>query len=54
MAVLSALQPEFFSSCIYDMVHPEDVDKVREQLSTQESANSGRILDLKSKFCLRQ
>lgn len=36
--------------CIYDLIHPEDVEKVREQLSTQESANAGRILDLKSKI----
>lgn len=30
------------------MVHHEDIDKVREQLSTQEPQNSGRILDLKT------
>lgn len=46
--VLNQSQTEFFNSCIYDLVHAEDVEKVREQLSTQESPNSGRILDLKS------
>lgn len=35
---------------MYDLVHPDDVEKVREQLSTTESQNTGRILDLKSKF----
>jgi hypothetical protein len=34
---------------MYDLVHPDDVEKVREQLSTTESQNTGRILDLKSK-----
>lgn len=33
---------------MFDHLHPEDVDKVREQLSTQEPQNSGRILDLKT------
>ncbi|RWS30892.1 aryl hydrocarbon receptor nuclear translocator-like isoform X1 [Leptotrombidium deliense] len=46
--VLNQSQSDFFSSCIYDIIHPEDVEKVREQLSTQESPNSGRILDLKT------
>ncbi|XP_054160302.1 aryl hydrocarbon receptor nuclear translocator homolog isoform X2 [Oppia nitens] len=46
--VLNQSQTDFFNSCVYDIIHPEDVDKVREQLSTQESPNSGRILDLKT------
>lgn len=46
--VLNQSQSDFFNSCVYDIIHPEDVDKVREQLSTQESPNSGRILDLKT------
>lgn len=33
---------------MYDNIHPEDIDKVREQLSTQEPQNTGRILDLKT------
>lgn len=33
---------------MFDHLHPEDVEKVREQLSTQEPQNSGRILDLKT------
>ncbi|XP_023218888.1 aryl hydrocarbon receptor nuclear translocator homolog isoform X3 [Centruroides vittatus] len=46
--VLNQAQSDWFNACIYDLVHPEDVEKVREQLSTQESPNSGRILDLKT------
>ncbi|KAH7643735.1 aryl hydrocarbon receptor nuclear translocator-like protein [Dermatophagoides farinae] len=46
--VLNHSQSDFFNTCIYDLIHPEDVEKVREQLSTQESPNGGRILDLKT------
>ncbi|RZF43984.1 hypothetical protein LSTR_LSTR007256 [Laodelphax striatellus] len=46
--VLNHSQAEWFGSCIYEHLHPEDVEKVREQLSTQEPQNSGRILDLKT------
>jgi len=46
--VLNQSQSDFFNSSLYDLIHPEDVEKVREQLSTQEPQNSGRILDLKS------
>ncbi|XP_008168539.2 aryl hydrocarbon receptor nuclear translocator isoform X1 [Chrysemys picta bellii] len=46
--VLNQPQSEWFSSTLYDQVHPDDVDKLREQLSTSENALTGRILDLKS------
>ncbi|GFY78433.1 aryl hydrocarbon receptor nuclear translocator homolog [Trichonephila inaurata madagascariensis] len=46
--VLNHSQADWFNSCIFDLVHPDDIEKVREQLSTQESANAGRILDLKT------
>ncbi|XP_021963129.1 aryl hydrocarbon receptor nuclear translocator homolog isoform X2 [Folsomia candida] len=46
--VLNQSQPEWYGSCIFDHLHPEDVSKVREQLSTQEPQNTGRILDLKT------
>ncbi|XP_060536923.1 aryl hydrocarbon receptor nuclear translocator homolog isoform X3 [Cylas formicarius] len=46
--VLNYSQTDWYGSCIYDNIHPEDVEKVREQLSTQEPQNTGRILDLKS------
>ena len=46
--VLHHAQADLFGTSLYDHVHPEDSEKVREQLSTQESQNNGRILDLKT------
>ncbi|XP_071481156.1 aryl hydrocarbon receptor nuclear translocator homolog [Diadema antillarum] len=46
--VLNQPQTEWVGGSIYDLVHPDDADKVREQLSTSEPHNSGRILDLKT------
>ncbi|GAB6018730.1 hypothetical protein CHUAL_000405 [Chamberlinius hualienensis] len=46
--VLNQSQADWYRASIYDLVHPEDLEKVREQLSTQESPNTGRILDLKT------
>ncbi|XP_023377612.1 aryl hydrocarbon receptor nuclear translocator [Pteropus vampyrus] len=46
--VLNQPQSDWFGSTLYDQVHPDDVDKLREQLSTSENALTGRILDLKT------
>ncbi|XP_077176140.1 aryl hydrocarbon receptor nuclear translocator isoform X2 [Paroedura picta] len=46
--VLNQPQSEWFGRTLYDQVHPDDVDKLREQLSTSENALTGRILDLKT------
>lgn len=46
--VLNHSQYEFQNSSFYDWVHPDDIEKVREQLSTQDISNSSRILDMKS------
>ncbi|XP_043214353.1 aryl hydrocarbon receptor nuclear translocator homolog isoform X6 [Amphibalanus amphitrite] len=46
--VLNQSQADWFGANIYDQLHPEDVEKVREQLSTQDTQGSGRILDLKT------
>ncbi|NWJ03722.1 ARNT protein, partial [Crypturellus undulatus] len=35
-------QSEWFGSTLYDQVHPDDVGKLREQLSTSENALTGR------------
>lgn len=35
---------------IYDLVHPDDAEKIRDQLSATESPDAGRVLDLKSKL----
>lgn len=45
--VLSYARGDWQSSCLYDHIHPDDVDKVREQLFTQEQT-SGRLLDFKT------
>jgi aryl hydrocarbon receptor nuclear translocator len=36
-----------FGACLFDYLHPDDVEKVRDQLSTQEHG-AGRVLDLKT------
>lgn len=46
--VLNHSQYEFQNSSFYDWVHPDDIEKVREQLSTQDMSSSSRILDMKS------
>jgi len=47
--VLNHAQGDWFGASLYDYVHPEDQEKVREQLSTTDSGqNNGRILDLKT------
>ncbi|KAG7468117.1 hypothetical protein MATL_G00139360 [Megalops atlanticus] len=46
--VLNQPQQEWFGSTLYEQVHPDDVDKLREQLSTSENSMTGRILDLKT------
>lgn len=39
--VLNQPQSEWFGSTLYDQVHPDDVEKLREQLSTSENALTG-------------
>ncbi|KAL1401936.1 hypothetical protein pipiens_006302, partial [Culex pipiens pipiens] len=39
--VLNYTQNEWYSGSFFDHIHPDDIEKVREQLSTQEPANSG-------------
>lgn len=46
--VLHQSQTEWFGNTLYELIHPDDLEKVREQLSTTESQNTGRILDLKT------
>ncbi|XP_050403551.1 aryl hydrocarbon receptor nuclear translocator homolog isoform X2 [Patella vulgata] len=46
--VLNQTQSDWFGNVLYELVHPDDIEKVREQLSTTESQNTGRILDLKT------
>lgn len=39
--VLNQPQSEWFSGTLYEQVHPDDVGKLREQLSTSENALTG-------------
>nr|CAB3223160.1 aryl hydrocarbon receptor nuclear translocator [Phallusia mammillata] len=47
-AVLNQAHAEWNGHLLYDLIHPDDVGKVREQLCISESQNSGRVLDLKT------
>ncbi|XP_077062972.1 aryl hydrocarbon receptor nuclear translocator isoform X3 [Siphateles boraxobius] len=46
--VLNQLQKDWLGSSLYDQLHPDDTEKFREQLSTSENNNSGRMLDMKT------
>uniref|UniRef100_A0A3Q3IYD5 Aryl hydrocarbon receptor nuclear translocator n=1 Tax=Monopterus albus TaxID=43700 RepID=A0A3Q3IYD5_MONAL len=46
--VLNHSQSEWLGSSLYDQLHPDDTEKLREQLSTAENNNTGRMLDLKT------
>ncbi|XP_073781020.1 aryl hydrocarbon receptor nuclear translocator isoform X3 [Danio rerio] len=47
--VLNQAQSDWLGSSLYDQLHPDDVEKLREQLSTTENNNnSGRMLDMKT------
>ncbi|KAK1798556.1 hypothetical protein P4O66_006850 [Electrophorus voltai] len=41
--VLNHPQSEWFGSTLYEQVHPDDVDKLREQLSTSENSMTGTL-----------
>lgn len=46
--VLNQPQSAWINQEIFDLVHPEDTDKIRDQLSPTESPDAGRVLDLKT------
>ncbi|XP_061737621.1 aryl hydrocarbon receptor nuclear translocator isoform X2 [Nerophis ophidion] len=46
--VLNQSQSDWLGSSLYDQLHPDDKEKLREQLSTAENNNTGRMLDLKT------
>lgn len=41
--VLNQAQSDWLGSSLYDQLHPDDKDKLREQLSTTENNNSGDV-----------
>ncbi|XP_031432508.1 aryl hydrocarbon receptor nuclear translocator isoform X2 [Clupea harengus] len=46
--VLNQSQSDWLGSSLYDQLHPDDKEKLGEQLSTSENSNNGRMLDLKT------
>ncbi|CAL7939025.1 unnamed protein product [Xylocopa violacea] len=46
--VLNYTQNDWYGTSLYSQVHPDDTEKVREQLSGAEPENGGRVLDLKT------
>ncbi|ESO07819.1 hypothetical protein HELRODRAFT_110615 [Helobdella robusta] len=46
--VLNHVQSDWYGHSLYDLVHPDDIEKLREQLANNDMQNSGRILDLKT------
>ncbi|XP_078484946.1 transcription factor protein [Ciona intestinalis] len=47
-AVLNQAHSDWNNHLLYDLVHPDDVEKVKEQLCISDTQNTGRILDLKT------
>lgn len=41
--VLNQPQSEWFGSTLYEQVHPDDVEKLREQLCTSENSMTGQL-----------
>ncbi|XP_026140588.1 aryl hydrocarbon receptor nuclear translocator-like isoform X9 [Carassius auratus] len=46
--VLNQAQSDWLGSSLYDQLHPDDTEKLREQLSTSENNSGGRMLDMKT------
>ncbi|XP_015180781.1 PREDICTED: aryl hydrocarbon receptor nuclear translocator homolog isoform X2 [Polistes dominula] len=46
--VLNYTQSDWYGSSLYSQIHPDDTEKVREQLSAAEPQQGGRVLDLKT------
>ncbi|XP_059423200.1 aryl hydrocarbon receptor nuclear translocator-like isoform X8 [Carassius carassius] len=46
--VLNQAQSDWLGASLYDQLHPDDTEKLREQLSTSENNSGGRMLDMKT------
>ena len=44
--VLNQLQSQWFGGTLYDQTHPDDVEKLRDQLSTAENAMTGTAVSV--------
>lgn len=49
--VLNQPQSEWFGSTLYEQVHPDDVEKLREQLCTSENSMTGQICLMYGSVC---
>ena len=47
--VLNHAQADLIDQSLYTLIHPEDVDKAKDQLAVEETSET-RVLDIKSKF----
>ncbi|XP_039254497.1 aryl hydrocarbon receptor nuclear translocator 2-like [Styela clava] len=47
-SVLSQAHSDWLGHSLYDLIHPQDVAKVQEQLNLNDTQNTGRMLDLKT------
>lgn len=51
--VLNQPQSEWFGSTLYEQVHPDDVEKLREQLCTSENSMTGQICLMCMVLCVQ-
>lgn len=47
-SILSQPVAEWSGRSIYELIHPDDINKIREQLSLSDSQTTGRVLDMKT------
>lgn len=48
--VLNQSQSEWLGSSLYDQLHPDDTEKLREQLSTAENSNTGTMPNIDTRY----
>ncbi|XP_020904767.1 aryl hydrocarbon receptor nuclear translocator homolog isoform X2 [Exaiptasia diaphana] len=46
--VLGQPQAAWMNQSLYDLIHPDDIEKVRDQLTSSDSPDAGRVLDIKT------